>query len=90
MFVCYPNPVSISEKSYIKITNSHFDVTLIYITVYTVAGEFVKSFDASDLKEDATVKKRLLKCDLRNQSGDQIAPGVYFVSIKTLLGNNQI
>jgi subtilisin family serine protease len=89
-YVCYPNPVSINEKGYIKITNFPFNTSLIDVTVYTVTGEFVKSFDAGDLQEDESINKRMIKWNLRNQSGDRIAPGVYFVSIKTLLGNNKI
>lgn len=90
-FVCYPNPVSISEKGYIKITNLPFHTDVIDINVYTVTGEFVKSFNASDLTEVYTAeKRRMAKWDLRNQDGNRIAPGVYFVVVKTLLGNKQV
>jgi subtilisin family serine protease len=58
-FVCYPNPVSISEKGYIKITNLPFHTDVIDINIYTVTGEFVKSFDASDLTEEVyTAEKK--------------------------------
>ena len=60
---------------------------MIYVVVYTVTGELVKSFNAEDLITDITSNKRMIKWDLKNQSGDLIVPGVYFVSIKTLLGN---
>jgi subtilisin family serine protease len=91
-FVCYPNPVSISEKGYIKITNLPFHTDVIDINVYTVTGEFVKSFNASDLTEEVYTaeKRRMVKWDLRNQDGNRIAPGVYFVVVKTLLGNKQV
>jgi subtilisin family serine protease len=91
-FVCYPNPVSISEKGYIKITNLPFHTDVIDINIYTVTGEFVKSFDASDLTEEVytAAKRRMVKWDLRNQDGNRIAPGVYFVIVKTLLGNKQV
>ncbi|MDR1245342.1 MAG: S8 family serine peptidase, partial [Endomicrobium sp.] len=91
-FVCYPNPVSISEKGYIKITNLPFHTDVIDINVYTVTGEFVKSFNASDLTEKVYTaeKRRMAKWDLRNQDGNRIAPGVYFVVVKTLLGNKQV
>ncbi|MDR1417948.1 MAG: S8 family serine peptidase [Endomicrobium sp.] len=89
-FICYPNPVSLSEKGYIKITNFPFNTSLIDVTVYTVTGEFVKSFSSEDLIHDTNLNKRMIKWNLKNQSGDLIAPGVYFVSIKTFLGHNQV
>jgi subtilisin family serine protease len=89
-FVCYPNPVSLSEKGYIKITNFPFHTSLIDVVVYTVTGEFVKSFNTEDIITDSTLNKRMIKWDLRNQSGDLVAPGIYFVSIKTVFFNNQI
>ncbi|MDR3125309.1 MAG: S8 family serine peptidase [Endomicrobium sp.] len=89
-FVCYPNPVSLSEKGYIKITNFPFHTSMIDVVVYTVTGEFVKSFNSEDLINDVTLNKRMIKWDLRNQNGDIVAPGVYFISIKTLIGTNQV
>ncbi|MDR2818584.1 MAG: S8 family serine peptidase [Endomicrobium sp.] len=91
-FVCYPNPVSISQKGYIKITNLPFHTDVIDINVYTVTGEFVKSFNASDLIEEiyTAEKRRMVKWDLRNQDGNRIAPGVYFVVVKTLLGDKKV
>ncbi|MDR2616485.1 MAG: S8 family serine peptidase, partial [Endomicrobium sp.] len=89
-FVCYPNPVSLSEKGYIKVTNFPFHTSMIDVVVYTVTGEFVKSFNAEDLINDITLNKRMIKWDLRNQSGALVAPGVYFISIKTLIGSNQV
>jgi subtilisin family serine protease len=89
-FVCYPNPVSISKKGYVKITNFPFNTSIIEVTVYTVTGEFVKSFNADDLEEDVSIKKRMIKWDLKNQNGAKIAPGVYFVNIKTILGGKHI
>jgi subtilisin family serine protease len=86
-FVCYPNPVSLREKGYIKVTNFPFHTSMIDVVVYTVTGEFVKSFNSEDLINDAALNKRMIKWDLRNQNGDLVAPGVYFISIKTLLGN---
>jgi hypothetical protein len=32
----------------------------------------------------------MINWNLKNQSGDQVAPGVYFVIIKTLLGGKHI
>jgi subtilisin family serine protease len=78
-FVCYPKPVSISGKGYVKITNLPFNTSLIEINIYTVTGEFVKSFDVSDLTEEyyTADKRRMVKWDLKNQDGSRIAPGVF-------------
>jgi subtilisin family serine protease len=92
-FVCYPNPVSISATGYIKITNLPFNTNLIDIQVYTVTGEFVKSFNAGDMFEEEYTsgnRRRMLEWDLRNQDGTRIAPGVYFVTLKTLLGSKKV
>ncbi|MDR0617523.1 MAG: S8 family serine peptidase [Endomicrobium sp.] len=86
-FVCYPTPVSLSEKGYIKITNFPFHTSMIDVVVYTVTGEFVKSFNSEDLLNDVTLNKRMIKWDLKNQNGAIVAPGVYFISIKTLISN---
>ncbi len=77
--VCFPNPTSISKKGYMKFTNLPFNTALIDAYIYTVAGEFVRSFDADDLKE---MNGRVtIEWDLKNQSGDKVAPGVYFMII---------
>jgi hypothetical protein len=93
-FVCYPNPASISANGYVKITNIPFNTDLIDIQIYTVSGEFVKSFDARDLFEEeystSGQRRRMLIWDLRNQDGAHIAPGVYFVIVKTLLWGKQV
>jgi subtilisin family serine protease len=92
-FVCYPNPVSIGVTGYVKITNLPFNTDLIDVQVYTVTGEFVKSFNIGDMFEEeytSGTRRRMLKWDLRNQDGARIAPGVYFVTLKTLLGNKQV
>ncbi|MDR2437542.1 MAG: S8 family serine peptidase [Endomicrobium sp.] len=92
-FVCYPNPVSIGATGYVKITNLPFNTDLIDVQVYTVTGEFVKSFNVGDMFEEeytSGTRRRMLKWDLRNQDGVRIAPGVYFVTLKTLLGNKQV
>jgi subtilisin family serine protease len=89
-FVCYPNPASISDKGYIKITNLPFNTSKINITVYTITGGTVRSFDASDLVEDMSINKRMIKWNLKNQDGKPVAPGVYFVVIKTPVADQQV
>ncbi|MCL2485609.1 MAG: S8 family serine peptidase [Endomicrobia bacterium] len=80
--VCYPNPVSISKKGYIKITNLPYNTSFIEINVFTVTGEFVKTFGPSDAVPDANGRKTIT-WNLRNQHGNSIAPGVYFVVVNT-------
>ena len=79
--ICYPNPASISKNGKIKITNLPYNTTLIDINVFTVTGEFVKSFNAGDLK--AMNGRMTIEWNLKNQNGDKIAPGIYFFVINT-------
>jgi hypothetical protein len=92
-FVCYPNPVSIGATGHIKITNLPFNTDLIDVQIYTVTGEFVKSFNAGDMFEEEYTpgkRRRMLEWDLRNQDGARIAPGVYFVTVKSLLESRKV
>ncbi|MDR2425724.1 MAG: S8 family serine peptidase [Endomicrobium sp.] len=77
--VCYPNPVSISKNGRINITNLPYNTSLINLNVYTVTGEFVKSFNVEDLKSKNG--RMTIEWNLKNQSGMQIAPGIYFLTI---------
>ncbi|MDR1696016.1 MAG: S8 family serine peptidase [Endomicrobium sp.] len=87
--VCYPNPASISKKGYIKITNIPFNTNLVEVNVFTVMGEFVKSFGPGDAKPDAN-GRRTIEWNLKNQDGSQIAPGIYFVTINTPLSGKKV
>jgi hypothetical protein len=49
--------------------------------VYNIDGEFVKRFSILELIDD--INKKMLRWDLRNDNGDKVAPGVYFISIQT-------
>ncbi|MCL2389986.1 MAG: S8 family serine peptidase [Endomicrobia bacterium] len=80
--ICYPNPASISKKGYIKFTNFPFNTGLIEVNVFTVMGEFVKSFGPDDAQADSN-GRRTITWNLKNQNGSQIAPGIYFVTINT-------
>lgn len=86
--ICFPNPSSISKTGYIKITNLPYNTSMININVYTVTGEFVKSFDASDLKSQNG--RMTIQWNLKNQNGSQIAPGVYFVTVDTPLNKKKV
>ncbi|MCL1972362.1 MAG: S8 family serine peptidase [Endomicrobia bacterium] len=76
--VCYPNPSSISKNGHVKITNLPYSAP-ISINIYTVTGEFVKSFSQSDLQSKSG--RLYIEWNLKNQNGSQIAPGVYFITI---------
>jgi hypothetical protein len=41
-----------------------------------------------ELQEE--LNRKTLRWDLRNENGSKVAPGVYFISIKTDSGKNQI
>lgn len=85
--ICYPNPASISRHGRINITNFPY-AGEIEVYAYTVTGEFVKGFDASDLK--LKNGKMTIEWDLKNGKGLQIAPGVYFITVKTPLGGQKV
>jgi len=87
-FVCYPNPVSATKKGRIKITNLPFNTSLVDINIYTVAGEFVKSFSSGDIQNDNG--RGTITWDLKNQSGSKIAPGVYFAVVNTPVNGKKV
>ncbi|MDR1418081.1 MAG: S8 family peptidase [Endomicrobium sp.] len=84
----YPNPASLSANSYLKIANFSQDVSRLDAKIYNINGEFVKSFSILELQDDLT--RKTLRWDLTNENGSKIAPGIYFISIKTDSGNTQI
>jgi hypothetical protein len=90
--VVYPNPVSISKNAGVKITNLPFNTSFINVNIFTLTGEFVKSFDYTDTQTDvfAAETKKYIKWDLKNQSGNKVAPGVYFAVINTITGGKQV
>jgi subtilisin family serine protease len=86
--ICFPNPASISKNGHVKITNLPYNTTSIEINIYTVTGEFVKSFYASDLK--SMNGKMTIEWNLKNQSGAQVAPGIYFFTIRTPVSGKKV
>ncbi|MDR2436807.1 MAG: S8 family serine peptidase [Endomicrobium sp.] len=84
----YPNPISSSEHSYLKITTFSLDISKLEPKIYNINGEFVKSFSILEFMDD--INKKTLRWDLRNENGNKVAPGVYFISIKTDSGKTQI
>ncbi|MCL2335561.1 MAG: S8 family serine peptidase [Endomicrobia bacterium] len=88
--VCFPNPISISKsaKKLVKITNLPFYAVVSDINIFTVSGELVKSFGAGDVQNDND--RGTVFWDLKNQSGAQVAPGVYFAVINTPLSGKKV
>jgi subtilisin family serine protease len=86
--VCFPNPASISKNGHVKITNLPYNTSLIDINVYTVTGEFVKSFSSSDLK--SMNGRMTIEWNLKNQGGAQVAPGVYFFTVNTPVSGKKV
>ncbi|MDR2066535.1 MAG: T9SS type A sorting domain-containing protein [Endomicrobium sp.] len=77
----YPNPVSLSNSNGLRVANIPLTVTELDARIYNIMGEFVKSFSILELADD--INKKVLRWDLRNENGDKVAPGVYFITIKT-------
>ncbi|MDR3125236.1 MAG: S8 family peptidase [Endomicrobium sp.] len=84
----YPNPVSLSNSNGLRIANIPLTVTELDARIYNITGELVKSFSILELVDD--MNKKMIKWDLKNQNGDKVAPGVYFITIKTNFIKNQI
>ncbi|MDR1418522.1 MAG: T9SS type A sorting domain-containing protein, partial [Endomicrobium sp.] len=87
ILIC-PNPVSLSVDSYVKIANFSQDVSRLEARIYNINGEFVRNFSILELQEE--LNRKTLRWDLRNENGSKVAPGIYFISIKTDSGKNQI
>ncbi|MDR1195453.1 MAG: S8 family serine peptidase [Endomicrobium sp.] len=88
--ICYPNPASISRSGHINITNLPYDKIndKIKLNVYTVAGEFVKSFNDGDLKFKNG--RMTIEWNLKNENGAQVAPGVYFLTVDAPLAKKKV
>jgi hypothetical protein len=84
----YPNPASVSVDSYVKIANFSQDVSRLEAKIYNINGEYVRSFSIVELQEE--INSKALRWDLRNAEGRKVAPGIYFISIKTDSGKAQI
>jgi flagellar hook assembly protein FlgD len=71
----------LSASNYLKIANIPLEVTKLGARIYNINGDFIKSFSILELADD--INKKMLRWDLRNDNGDKVAPGVYFITIKT-------
>ncbi|MDR0724170.1 MAG: T9SS type A sorting domain-containing protein [Endomicrobium sp.] len=56
--------------------------------IYNINGEFIRSFSILELIDD--LNRKSLSWDLRNEKGDKVTPGIYFISIKTDSEQTQI
>ena len=75
---CYPNPI---RDGYIKITGLPTTEKDFSVEIFTAASKLVKSFsiDDTEFTDDGF---RFLKWDCKNDSGDEVAPGVYLILVK--------
>lgn len=77
----YPNP---AKQGYMYITNLPLSTTDFSAEVFTMKGNLVKSFSSRDIEyvnnNDTILGK--IKWLLKNDSGENVAPGVYIVLIK--------
>ncbi len=76
--VCYPNP---ARDGYINITNLPTDLRDFSLEIFTLTSKLVKSFSEDDTEYDGK-GIRTVRWDCKNDSGEDVAPGVYIVLIK--------
>lgn len=84
----YPNPASISRVNSLKIANFSQNVSKLNAEIYDINGETIKSFNILELQNG--LKGKSLIWNLRNEKGEKIAPGLYFITIKIDSGITQI
>jgi len=76
--VCYPNPVRNGE---VNIINLPTDVSDLTVEVFTLTAKLVRSFSADDTEYTGDGFRKI-KWDCKNDSGEDVAPGVYLVLVK--------
>ncbi|MFA7073910.1 MAG: M6 family metalloprotease domain-containing protein [Endomicrobiaceae bacterium] len=77
--VFYPNPV---RNGQLNIINMPSSATVLDIQIYTMLGKIVRVFTISDTQLNGE-GSRSIKWDCKNSSGNNVAPGVYLLLIKT-------
>ncbi len=75
---CYPNP---ARDGYIKITGLPTTAEDFSVEIFTATSKLVKSFSVDDT-ESTDDGFRFIKWDCKNDSGDEVAPGVYLILVK--------
>jgi len=76
--VYYPNPVRNSKLSLINLP----DQQSLSIQFFTVSGQLIKKYSINDTKLMGS-GSRLFEWDCKNNSGNDVAQGVYFLMIRT-------
>ena len=78
--VCYPNPARNGEVNIINIPTMLEDFS---VEIFTLTSKLVRSFssDAIEFPNDGFGR---IKWDCKNDSGEDVAAGVYFVLIKNI------
>ncbi|MDD5102302.1 MAG: M6 family metalloprotease domain-containing protein [Endomicrobiaceae bacterium] len=77
--VFFPNPARNGQINIIKLPSNS---STLDIQIYTITGKIVKTFNISDTQLNGD-GSRSLKWNCKNQGGDNVAPGVYLIMIKT-------
>ena len=75
---CYPNPVRDGNVHIVGLPTYMVDFS---VEVFTVTSKLVKGFTADDT-EFTSDGFKYIKWDCKNDSGDDVAPGVYLVLVK--------
>lgn len=76
--VCYPNP---TRKGVVNIINLPTNLQDFSVEIFTLTSKLVKSFSSDDT-EYTNDGFRKIKWNCKNESGEDVAPGVYFVLVK--------
>ena len=76
--VCYPNP---ARQGIVNIINLPTNIRDFSVEIFTLTAKLVKSFSSDDT-EYTNDGFRKLKWNCKNESGEDVAPGVYLVLIK--------
>lgn len=77
--VIYPNPV---RNGVVNFINLPTETTKLFIEIYTITGQFIKSFNLEDVSVTSTGNRKL-SWNCKNNSGASLAPGVYIALIKS-------
>jgi immune inhibitor A len=78
--ICFPNPVR--DNGDVIITNLPVSSDKLDVIIYTMSGQSIESFSLADTSFDGE-GRRYLRWNCKNHSGQNVAPGIYFVLIKT-------
>ena len=74
--ICYPNP---ARDGYLYIARLPDNLYNFSAEIFTMTSKLVKSFSANDVIVSSENK---IKWDLKNENGENVAPGVYLLLIK--------